>query len=234
MSKQRAKTEPSITIPIKKVREFKIPPLTLKVSLDEQFKDYLVDVRTCFLFLERYAKDDPDLARLLEIYNAKEPEEKYAANFSLDKLVMEAGIDPGNFRRLIITTIDFLCTDDAEMKIRLSKGALVEKSLAIAMDESMPESYAERKGWLEFMGVRTVNKNQQLVTVNVDNSSKQVVQAGVVNGLPSFNSTLAETEKIASQTIKDMIAGQAKQLEATTAEVIDIEVAEKEGVLVGG
>jgi hypothetical protein len=112
--------------------------------------------------------------------------------------------------------MDFLCSDDADMAIRLSKGSLVRKSLEKAMGDD-PEAYAERKAWLEFIGYRVVNKNTQLINVNVNsNNQQQVGQQLIVNGLPSMSSTIADSEKIGSQTIKGL-------LEKKHTNVIDIE-----------
>jgi hypothetical protein len=221
----------SITLPTKQVKEFSIPKLSTPLTLDEQFSEWLTDISACFLFLERYIDQDEALKNLLQLYH------KSLKPISLDTLCDKAGMDKGNFRRLIIATIDYLCSDDADMAIRLSKGSLVRKSLAIAMDESLVESYAERKAWLEFLGYRVVNKNTSVVNVQVGNTTNNVVQQNnVVNGLPSFASTINEGEKVVNETLKEMIQGTTKQLSAKPLtidveeeDVINVEV-EKETV----
>lgn len=219
----------SITLPTKQIKEFSIPKLTTPITLDEQFSEWLTDINACFLFLDRFADQDDTLQKLLQLYH------KSPKPISLDVLCDKAGMDKGNFRRLIIATIDYLCSDDADMAIRLSKGSLVRKSLAIAMDESLLESYAERKAWLEFLGYRVVNKNTSVVNVQVGNTTNVVQQNNVVNGLPSFASTISEGEKVVNETLKEMIQGTTKQLNAKPVaidgeeDVIDVEI-EKETV----
>jgi len=203
-----------------KVREFKIPTISMSQTLDEYFKDHIEDVHLCLVFLERFADKDPQLAKLIETYHKAKSLNIDIKTYSLDQLVEDSQVERGDFRRLILATIDYLCTDIAQLKVKLSTPMLVEKSLAIAMDETLEESYDERKGWLEFLGFRPVSKNQQLVNVNVSPTQNTVVQQGIVNGLPSFTTSIAESEKITNQAIK-----QTKALQPLNdSNVIDLNV----------
>jgi hypothetical protein len=204
--KSKEALEPSIA--------FVPPKFAQPISLDKYFDEYISNIHDCLHFLERFSDDDETISKLVAAYIAYP--NKFSSNFSLDLLCEAAEVEPNVFRRLLIATMDFLCSDDADMAIRLSKGSLVRKSLEKAMGDD-PEAYAERKAWLEFIGYRVVNKNTQLINVNVNsNNQQQVGQQLIVNGLPSMSSSIADSEKIGSQTIKGL-------LEKKHTNVIDIE-----------
>lgn len=215
-----AKREAMVKVSAKQVKEFKIPTLAAPLSLDQQFSSYLSDVKAAFLFLERFVDEDPLIASIIESY--KKDKTKHTSLFSLDKLVESANIDPNSFARILISTIHYLCTTHGDIVISLAKAPLIEKSLAIAMDESLPESYMERKSWLEYMGLRHVNKNSQVININASSSqtTQNNTQLNVVNGLPSFASTIGEGEKIVNESLKQSIS-KSKQL-SPKHEVIDI------------
>jgi hypothetical protein len=218
MNQSPNKNKDSRTYGIQKAKEFVIPKLSTPITLDDYFKDFLTDVHACLAYLERYSDQYPDIKKLTDVYNQTD---KFSPKFSLDALAIKANVDIGTFRRLIISTIDYLCNDEAEMAVRLSKPELVRKSLQVAMDETHPDSYNERAGWLEFLGFRKVNQNQRFININTgDTTINANTQNNVINGLPSFASTIAESEKVVNQTLKDAISTKTKQL--TTNEVIDI------------
>ncbi len=196
-------------------KKFSIPQFSTSTSLDSFFKPYISSVYECFLFLERYIGDDDLISTLVETFK-KDPT-KFTSSFSLDSLCKESNVNPGELRRLIISTIDFLSNDEAAIKIALSKASLVQKSLDISMDDTHPDSHITREKWLEFTGYRLVKKDIQ-PSVNVNIQANNTVQQSntTVNGLPSFGSIISQGEKAISTTMEQL------KLEAHP-NVIDIE-----------
>lgn len=178
--------------------------LSLPLSLNEYYAPFVENIKDCLLFLERFSDDDETVRKLLKAYN------KLAAKFSdkldLDLLAKEADLSKGEFRRLINSTLDLLCDEEALMMLRLNKKFLVKKSIEIALDDKHEHSYLERKALLEYYGVRLVPKGSQF-TVNIDQSKTLGIQQNnqVVNNLPSFASTAMEGEKITANEMKKMI-----------------------------
>jgi len=224
---KRFKPSTNPYIPKPSAKQFVLPKLILPQTLDEYFSDLTLDVHACLNFLERFSDRDPLLKNLLEIYNSKSDK----LSCSLDSLVQESQMEVGDFRRLILATLDYLCTDIAELKVSLTKPMMVEKSLSIALDETLEESQTERQWWLEKMGFKPIAKGQQLVNVNVAPVQNTVVQQGVVNGLPSFSKTLSESESLGKQALKEIKqANSHKQLEPMSSSYINLKEKEKENV----
>lgn len=207
----------SITITKAEAKAFTIPKFNTQESLDDYFKEFLTDIHACLHFLTRYASSNSHIEKLIKVYN--KTTDKFDKTFSLDKLAKDAKIDPGDFRRLMISTLDYLCTDDAEMSVRLSLGELTRKALARAMDDTYEDSLAYTTKFLESKGIWPTSKNQQLVNVNVSpvqNNSNIINQGLVVNGLPSFTQSAVNNEQLASKAVKQLIA-------ETKHHVLDVE-----------
>lgn len=201
---------------LQRAKAFVIPKLSMPISLDAQFKDYLTDVQLCLIFLERFADSEPLISKLVQEYQSDST--KGTPEFSLDSLCKKANFEPSTLRRLLLATIDYLATDDANIKLSLSTPSLVEKSIQVAMDESHPDSYNERKELLEFKGFRKVGQNTKFISIqNGDTTVNNTTQLNI--GLPpSFSSSMSDSERIANQSVKQLIE---------KSKVIDISPIEK-------
>jgi hypothetical protein len=195
---------------------FEVPKFATRLSLDDYFKNRGDDVHECFLFLARYAEDNDTIKALILAYAANK--DKHLSNFSLDALATEANVNPNDVRRLLVATMDFMGTDEVDIDIALMKASVIRKSLEVAVGDG-PDAHVTREKWIEFFGKRLVNKNSNLISVNV--SSNTIQQNNVVGGLPSMADEITSIEKVVNTHNKKMITA--------AMETIDI-VPEKEKV----
>lgn len=181
----------------------RLSKIALPLTLNEYYLPFIENVKDCLLFLERFSDEDETIAKLLETYNNPKLFKKNSDSLDLDKLAEKAGLSKGEFRRLINSTLDLLGDEEAMMLLRLNKRHLVKKSIEIALTDPHPDSFEERKALMQFYGIHPIPKNAS-VQVNIDKSQNLSLSQTQV-GLPSFASTISESEKVASQQIKALI-----------------------------
>lgn len=199
----------------------KLSKIALPLTLNEYYLPFISNVKDCLLFLERFSDKDETISKLLDVYNndPKFSKAKLSDTLDMDLLAKKAGLTVGEFRRLINSTLDLLGDEEAVMLLSLNKKNLVSKSLQIALTDQHPDSYAERHSIMQYFGFHPVPKGAA-VNINVDKSNNLSLSQTQV-GLPSFASTISESEKVASQQIKDLIdknnkeVNEIKQIEGT-------------------
>ncbi len=180
-----------------------IHSISLPLSLNDYYNGHIDNLHNCLLFLERFADQDESIQALVDAYKA-DPN-KYSSKFDLDALAEAADLSRGEFRRLINSTLDLLADEEAAMLLRFNKPVLIKKSIEIALTDMHPDSYLERKGLLEYYGIKVVPKGSQVnIISNSGNTQTALIQQ---QGLPSFSSTIAETEELVQNTMKELIAG---------------------------
>ena len=181
--------------------------LALPVSLNQYYLPFIDNVKDCLLFLDRFAADDDSIARLLKVYNGDKAFNKLSDKLDLDLLAEKADFSRGELRRLINSTLDVLGDEEAMMLLRVNKRHLVKKSLEIALTDKHPDSFEERRSLMQYYGFHPIPKGSQ-VSINIDKSQSLIQQNNsnnTINSLPSFASTISESEKIASQQVKELI-----------------------------
>lgn len=157
------------------------------VSLNAFFAQVVDDLPMVMEVLRSFTDRD-DVRRILHHYDP-------AKTVDLDKLAKDAGIPQGDFRRMIMSCLDILRTDMAELFIQTAHADVVARSLEVAMDPNHPDSAAERRGYLELWGHRLVSKGVQ-TSITINNQQ--------ANGLPSFGSTMAGLEQQSNPRLKQL------------------------------
>ena len=241
--KNKSKEEPlpdttGITTPLTKLAnsgkqelDATLSKLSLPLTLNQYYAEHIENIHDCLLFLERFSEED-SIKGLIEAY--KKDKSKFSTQgLDLDALAEAADLSKGEFRRLINSTLDLLCDEEALMLLRLNKASLVKKSIQIALDDKHPDSYLERKSILEYYGYKLVNKNAGVVINNQVTNASLAVNSGntnnVVAQLPSFSDTVIEGEKLVTSTMKEALN---ETLQLTEGELHSIEVPIMEAELV--
>jgi len=193
--------------------------LTLPLTLNQYFGQYIPNIQNCLIFLERFVGDDETVAKVIKTWRKVNKTTHLSDSLDLDKLASESGISKGEFRRMIINALDLLGDEEAMMMLRLNKTNLIQKSIEVALSDDDPNSYLERGKLLEFYGFRLIPKGAQ-VSINVDKSTNIANSNNTATlnvGLPSFSSSIAETEKVVASAMQEVIE------ESQGQEEIDIE-----------
>lgn len=249
MKKRKSKSDiDNSSSPFPKLVYIDVAALTkiaLPLSLNDYYRPFISNVQDCLLFLKRFSDSDEAISNLLDVYD-NDPafsKAKVSDNIDLDLLAKKSNLTVGEFRRLINSTLDLLGDEEAVLLLSLNKKHLVSKSLQVALTDQHPDSYQERHSLMQYFGYHPVPKTSA-VNINVDKSQNLSLSQTQV-GLPSFASTISESEKVASQQIKDLIdlelekleqeglegEKEQKQLEASTSTSLILEL-EKEKELV--
>ena len=210
----------SLFKPLAYVDVSSLTKLALPLTLNEYFLPFIENIKDCLLFLERFSLEDETISKLLDTYNNDKAFSKTSDTLDLDLLATKSGLSKGEFRRLIVATLDILGDEEALMILRQSKKHLVSKSIQIALTDQHPDSYNERHSLLQFYGFHPVPKNSA-VNVNIDNS-KNLALSQTQIGLPSFSSTIQASEKIAAEKIKDLIDKEGDKMKQLNASSISI------------
>lgn len=194
--------------------------LSLPLTLNEYFSPFISNIKDSLLFLERFAEEDETISKLVNIYN-NDPDfsNKLNDTLDLDLLAKKADVSRGEFRRLIISTLDLMGDEEAMMLLKLSKKHLIKKSIQIGMTDNHPDSYDERHALLQFFGIHPTPKNST-VSINVDKSQNLSMSQTQI-GLPSFSEHINSSEKVASTEIQ-------KLLNKDNQDIIDLAIENKE------
>jgi len=207
MRKQKSQIEnkpPSYFSTLDYARVESLTKIALPLTLNEFFLPFIENIKDCLLFLERFSDEDETIKKLLSVYNDPKKFKKNKDVLDLDLLAEKADLTKGEFRRLIISTMDLIGDEEAMMLLKRGKGPIIKKSIEIALTDPHPDSFEERKALMQFYGIHPVPKNAS-VQINVDKSQNLSLSQTQV-GLPSFASTIQESEKVATQQVRQLIA----------------------------
>lgn len=197
------------------------PKISLPTSLNTFFAPSIESIKDCLLFLERFSEDDEAIAKLLKVYNEDPEFAKNKDELDLDSLAKKAEMSRGEFRRLMLTTLDYLQDEEALMLLRRFKPVIVKKALEVALTDTHPDSYPERKSLLQYYGLSPVPKGAQ-VSINIDKSQNLGVVQQNQFGLPSFSAAIVDSEKSVSSTMKGLL--EEKEALHLPSKTVDYEI----------
>lgn len=197
--------------------------LSLPLTLNQYFGQYIPNIQNCLIFLERFVGDDETVAKVVKTWRKVNKTSHLSDSIDLDKLASESGISKGEFRRMIINALDLLGDEEAMMLLRLNKTNLIMKSIEVALNDDDPHNYEERGKLLEFYGFRLIPKGAQVSvsidkSTNVSNSNNSATQLNI--GLPSFSSAVAANEKVVAEAMREVIE-EGTYIEVEASEVED-------------
>lgn len=224
-----------------------LPQTKIFSKLDLYYTGFFETVIAAIEFLELYTCDMKvedvgffDLKGLRAFFDCYE---RLAADIkltptglSLDILIRQAETElkypknylTGEVRRALQWAIDRRGDELGMLGLAVHKPLIIDKSVQVALDESHPDSFLERKSLMQFFNIVPVPKGAS-VNVNVQNNNNPTT----IKGLPSFSDSL-EAGQVSLKQLGDGAKQQdTKQLGSKQQDYIDIvEDEEQELILV--